>query len=997
MPAEGTPHENVSLLGRLLMGLTWLALRFPMATVVLGVAAAVVSLYLAQTRLGFRTSRADLLSPKSDFNRLWVNYTKAFGSAEDVIVVVEAAGHEQVTPVIDELADDLHRETRLWNTVLHKIDLEKLRSKGLYYLKAEELAGVEQFLDRFAPVISGNWSQMNLGSMAAEMGQTLQCLQSPQAVDPQFQAQSQAAAKQIAAFFDSLVLALGDSAKYQSPFPDMADKMGRDQPQAQYLLAKQGRMGFIQLKLAAAHNDSFTGNNDAVNALHRIVDRARTRHPDLLIGLTGLPIIEHDEMSSSESSMAVATVLSMAGVVLVVLLGFGGLRHSMLPMAALFLGMIWSLGYTVLTVGHLNILSSAFGAILTGLGINYGIYIVARYIQLREANRTVEDALMETAGTISPGIVVGMIATAVSFYMAGFTEFVGVAELGIVAGGGVMLCCLAAMTVLPAMIYLSDRRQYHALPRPLEFHRWLNPICSHPRSVLTWGAAGTVVLALGMVKVWYDHNLLHMQAEGLESVALEQRILTEGNQSASFAISIADNAQALLARKKQFLQLSSVNHVIEIDSYLMPDDSSCESDLAAKRQAIERIGRRLANLPQQVPQIPLASMQEIGQILAAAQAMPAGDPNADLIRQRVGQVADLIQKLPQSECYARLAGFQQAMAADVLTRLYALRSAANPEPPQLSDLPDSLVARFVSPSGKHLMKIFSKGDIWDMAAMERFVRQVRSVDNQVTGNPIQVYEASLQMKRSYEQATWFALCTILPVMFLNLGNLRDTFLAVLPLAACMLQLFGIMGFLNIPFNAANMISLPLMLGMGVDNGINIVYDFHRQTARYRMSPSTAVAVILNTLTTMVGFAVLMLADHRGLQSLGRVLTIGMSCCLVSSLIILPAFLAWTTRNRRSQEEEIPHSPEQEHNVAQEVPTAAQPAVAPAFRSDCHEHRTRTAAATDQSRPLSDIWQASDFDPQNEQAADAAQTEEIIPFEPPAPPDRRQEWLRKRSA
>jgi predicted RND superfamily exporter protein len=204
------------------------------------------------------------------------------------------------------------------------------------------------------------------------------------------------------------------------------------------------------------------------------------------------------------------------------------------------------------------------------------------------------------------------------------------------------------------------------------------------------------------------------------------------------------------------------------------------------------------------------------------------------------------------------------------------------------------------------------------------------------------------MKHSYEQATWFALCTILPIMFLNLGNLRDTFLAVLPLGLCMLQMFGIMGFLNIPFNAANMISLPLMLGMGVDNGINIIYDFRRQAWRYRMSPSTAVAVILNTVTTMVGFAVLMIADHRGLQSLGRVLTIGMSCCLVSSLIILPAFLVWITRNRREEEEEMPE---------------------PALEEDVGENKEDEA--------------------ENE--------EEILHFPPPSPPDDQREWLRKRSA
>ncbi len=995
MPAEGTPHENISLLGRLLVGITWLVLRFPLATVVIGVMAALVSLYLTQTRLGFHTSRADLLSPKSNFNRLWVEYTKEFGATEDVILVVEGAGREKVAPVLDELAADLLGETRHWNTVLHKIDLAKIRSKGLYYLKPDELAGIEQFLDKFAPLIGGNWAQMNLGNMAAEMGKALQFLPGPQGQDPQVQAQKQAIVKEIAGFFDSLSLAISEPGRYQSPWPDMAGKMGRDQPTAQYLLAKQGRMGFIQLKFAAARKESFTGNNDAVDALRRLVDRARARHPEMLIGLTGLPIIEHDEMSSSESSMAIATVLSMVGVVVVVLLGFGGLRHSMLPMAALLLGMIWSLGYTVLTVGHLNILSSAFGAILTGLGINYGIYIVARYLQLREANRSVEEALLETSGTVAPGIVVGMIATAVSFYMAGFTEFVGVAELGIVAGGGVLLCCLAAMTVLPALIYLSDRYQYRVLPQPLEFHRWLKPIYGHPKGVLIWGMAGTVFLALGMGSVGYDHNLLHMQAEGLESVALEQKILSEGDQNASFAISIADNAQTLLARKKQFLQLPSVKHVIEIDSILAPDDSMSPSAIAAKRPVIERISSRLANLPGQAPQIPLASMEELGQFFAAAQAMPRGDSASDYIRQRVKQIATLLRQLPQAECYARMAGFQQAMANDVLARLYALRSAANPEPPQLSDLPESLVARFVSPSGKHLMKIYSRGDIWDMGAMEQFVRQVRSVDKKATGNPIQIYEASLQMKRSYEQATWFALCTILPIMFLNLGNLRDTFLAVLPLGACMLQLFGIMGFLNIPFNPANMISLPLMLGMGVDNGINIVYDFRRQTDRYRMSPSTAVAVILNTLTTMVGFAVLMIADHRGLQSLGRVLTIGMSCCLVSSLVILPAFLAWISRNRREKDLEMPESAEEERFETEAEQISIQRPAAPALQGDFHDDYPHRVAGVDQSRPLSEIWKVSDPGADEEDAG--KNKEGILPFPPPTPPDRQQAWLRKRSA
>jgi uncharacterized protein len=994
MPAEGMPHENLSLLGRLLVLIARLVLRFPVPTVVIGILAALASLYLSQTQLGFRTSRADLLNPKSGFNRLWLDYTKEFGDSEDVIVVVEGPSREKVVPVLEELAAEMLRENRLWHAVLHKIDLTKIKSKGLYYLKPEELAGIEQFLDKYSPVLQGNWAQLNLGNMAAESETMMHYLpavqpQTPQAMQsPQLQAQQEIIQREVGRFYDSFALALSQHGGYQSPWPDMSGQMGRDQQSSQYLLAKDGRMGFVMLRFTSASKESFVGNKESVTALRRLVTQARSRHLDMSIGMTGLPIIEYDEMSSSESSMTVATVLSIVGVIFVVLLGFGGLRHTLLPMAALLLGMIWSLGYTVLTVGHLNILSSAFGAILTGLGINYGIYVIARYLQLRGANKSVEESLLETAGTVAPGITVGTITTAVAFYMAGFTEFTGVAELGLVAGGGVMLCWLAAMTVLPALIYLSDNNQCRILPQPLEFHRWLEPFCGRPLIILAWGMAVTVILSLGITGLWYDHNLLHMQAEGLESVALEQKILTEGDQSASFAISLADDAQTLLQKKKQFLQLPSVKNIVEIDSILLQDDSMSPQCIAEKQPIIERISRRLMNLPQQVPQIPLASSAELGRMLASARSMQAASAPDNGLSQRLQRISEVLQQLPPAECYARLAQFQQSMANDLLARFYAIRGAADPQPPQIGDLPESLVERFVGRSGKHLMKIYSKGDIWDMNAMEQFVREVRSVDKNITGNPIQIYEASLQMKRSYEEATWFALCTILPFMFLNLGNLRDTFLAVLPLGLCMLQMFGIMGYLKIPLNAANMISLPLMLGMGVDNGVNIIYDFRRQIGRYRISPSTALAVMLNTLTTMVGFAVLMIADHRGLQSLGRVLTIGMACCLFTSLVMLPAFLVWITRSRQDEETETMLGQSAMELVAAEHST---PPAQPAYYPDYHG----SDVSADESRPLSEILQHYSED--SHQDNDESNNQEIIQFPPPSLSQSEQEWSRKRSA
>jgi predicted RND superfamily exporter protein len=190
-----------------------------------------------------------------------------------------------------------------------------------------------------------------------------------------------------------------------------------------------------------------------------------------------------------------------------------------------------------------------------------------------------------------------------------------------------------------------------------------------------------------------------------------------------------------------------------------------------------------------------------------------------------------------------------------------------------------------------------------MNGMEKFVQQVRSVDPAVTGNPLQIYEASRQMKRSYEQAAWYTLLGVAPVVFLHFRRLSHTLLAGLPLMLGLVQMFGLMGALDLPLNPANIIVLPFLLGIGMENGVHIIHDYRRQGSNYQqMSNSASLAVVINSLTTMVGFASLMIANHRGLQSLGRALTIGMSCCLMSALVMPNLLLL--LRRKESREDSL---------------------------------------------------------------------------------------------
>jgi len=887
MPAEGMPQEESSLLALPLRYLTRLVLRFPIPTVALAVAAALAALALSGSRLGFRTSRLDLLSSECTYNRLWIEYINEFGDEDDVVVVVEGANRQQVVPVLEEISTTLQHHDRLFHAVLHEVDLSKIRRKGLHYLEPDELREIEHFLDEIEPILDGNWTRLNLGNIAGGMCTALENANSAQAEVAQM-----ATATKLGRLAESLLSLTGTRAFYESPWPEMPCSVATiSELNSEYLLTNEGRLGFVLLRLAEDDKDSFAQGSEAIDALRRLIARIETRHPETKVGLTGLPVMENDEMRVSQTSMLEASLLSLLGVACLFVAGFGGLRHPLITVGALLLAMAWSFGYITLAVGHLNILSISFGVILIGLGIDFGVHYVARYLQLHERLRSSKEALLQTASGVGPGILTGAVTTAIAFFTAGLTEFTGVAELGIVAGGGILLCCLAAIAVLPAMIHLSDvRRPHQRLPAPLDIHAWLGPLFRHPRFLLAVTGGLTVLVSLGMSQLWYDHNLLNLQPEGMESVELERKLLNESDQSVWFALSIAESPQELLARKRQFEQLASVERVEDIARFFPADDEQAQP-------IIERIHGRLANLPERPPTIPVDPPADLGRVLARSQALLAANPRTMKIRRQLEQVRDKLRQMPLSECWNRLDQYQQRMAGDVLSRLHMLRAMANPEPPKLTDLPEGLVTRFVGQGGRYLLKIYAKGDIWDMDAMQKFVYDMRSVDPRATGNPLQTYEASRQMKHSYEQAGWYALAAVLAVLYADFRSLRYTMLAMLPLGLGIAQLFGLLGILNIPLNPANMIVLPLILGIGIDDGVHVVHDFRRQTGRYRMSPSTASAVLITSLTTMVGFGSLMIASHRGLQSLGRVLTIGVSCCLFSSLVMLPAFLVWVTRNR----------------------------------------------------------------------------------------------------
>ncbi|MEX2186400.1 MAG: MMPL family transporter [Pirellulales bacterium] len=928
MSAERMPPAETSFLSRPLGAATAVVVRHPRATLALaGLLAVLCSLY-SGARLGFRTSRLDLLNPNSSYNQLWLRYVDEFGDDDDAVVVFQADSPRELTAAIDDLHASVAAQKQNFRSVLAKIDGAKLRSKGLYYLSADDLRAIHQFIEPLEPVLQGQWGAVKPANLILQAaGQWRQAA----AADPTGHVAA-VMEQQLSRVVGGLADAL-ERGEYHSPWPSMPrpqmadmDTFGEDgaaasggtetggsgtamaqmaaAPRPQYLLAEEGRLGFVLLRLQIDEQASqFDRGSKAIDELRRLIEQTAAAHPQVKIGLTGLPIMENDEMRESASSMWRANLLSLVGVSLVVIACFGGMRHPLLAAAAFMLAMAWSFGYTTLVVGHLNILSAAFGAILIGIGMDFGIHYVARYVELRNGGLDSSGALVEASRSVGPGIVTGGVTTAIAFFTVALTDFTGVVELGVISGGGVLLCIVAAMLVLPAMVRMIDRKpQFDHVPRPLPVDRWLAPLTRAPGAVFLGSLAVTAIVALGCYRLRYDHNLLNLQPAGLESVAIEEQLLAGCDQSVWYAVSLCNSREEMVKKRQMLEKMPSVQRTEEIMTML-------PTGAEAKQPIIADIEARLASLPQDLPLLPVDQPAELDQALAQCEKLLADGSAGDSTVRLVHRARTVLANMDPREAMTRVAEYQQRSTGELLARLSALAASSNPQPPSFDDFPRPLVERFIGRTGKHQLRIYGHGSLWDMAALEKFVRDVKRVDPAATGKPLQTYYASRQMQRSYIHAACYALVAITIAILLDFGNLRDSLLALLPMALGVVQMFGLMGLFDIPLNAANMIVLPLLLGIGLDTGVHMVHDFRSQSGRYRVSGSTAIAVLITALTTTVGFGALMIASHRGLQSLGQVMTVGATCCLITSLISLPALLTWLSRNRGEVSAEAPNQAE----------------------------------------------------------------------------------------
>jgi predicted RND superfamily exporter protein len=498
-------------------------------------------------------------------------------------------------------------------------------------------------------------------------------------------------------------------------------------------------------------------------------------------------------------------------------------------------------------------------------------------------------------------MLLGAVTAGGTFYVLWLTDFRGVRELGFIAGTALILAWVAMITVLPAVLVLIDRR--HAsrpagmIPRAMALERihvpFVERVVAYPKTVALMALALTAVSAWGLRYIQFDYNLLNLQAHGTESVYWEKRVLATAGRSGFAALASADSLDELRRKHAAFRALPTVS---EVDSVLLliPDDQPAKLKIIgdfAPLVAPVRIGRPTSvDLPRLLTALDTLHRR----FLLAAGEAPAGEARVKL-RTLVDDIGRLIRKIRQTDVQVvepALTVLQNQLYRDFVKSFQRLQDNLVPRQIGLADVPKELRAKFVSDSGRFLMQIHPAVDIWDRDGAQRFVRDLRAADPDVTGTPIITFEALRLMERAYQQGTIYAILLVSLATALTLRRLRDTALALLPLFLGLMWAFGLMYFFGLKFNMGNVFGLPLILGAAAEYGLNIVMRYRegRDHGGPLIARSTVMAVLVSGLTTIAGFGSLMIADHRGIFGLGLLLTLGTTTSLIAALVVLPVLL-----------------------------------------------------------------------------------------------------------
>lgn len=852
-------------------------LKHPRSLLTFVLCSTAVLLFFTVQNFKINTDLTEMIANDLPFRQVVKKYHEEFPDlVGSIVVVVEGDIPEQVRQARDNLANRLRLDNTLFKSIYTPGGSPFFDRNGLLYLspqKLEEQGDILSAMQPFLALLSQDFSLTGLFSVISQI------------------------VKQ-----DDL--SINDNEKLIQLFNGLGQSFSNvregktERMSWQNLMLEKGAVSAGKQFIILQPILDYQRVNPAKQGIIKIREAAEelqlNQEYGVSINITGKPVISYEDLRSVRTDIGIASLVSLVLVGITLYLGLGSIRLVFAGLSTLLIGLVWSIGFAILLVGQLNMISVTFVVLFIGLGIDYSIQISLRYKELLASGQQYEDAICEAISLTGNTLLVCSISTAIGFYSFIPTAYVGASELGLIAGTGMLIIFLASITVLPAMMSLMPEKNTHSLP--FSMGKSFSILLRKNARPIVMGATVLMLIAMaGLSAISFDANPFHLSDQDSESVLTAMKLF-EGDQTSPWTISVlAANREEAEKAAKQLRQLPEVESVVTIGN-LIPKNQDM------KLEQIEDLALVMPPLPQKRNSETIDSYQRNKQALAdlSRALLKAGSSSDSMGERELPAINNLARTIQDFE--SLLTNHEQGKAAFdrlsaallpnleiLLKRLNTLMEA---EEIDLSQLPREIVNRYISKNNLFRIQVFPKNDLRDIKNLKNFVSSVQTIAPEATDQPVTILGAGKTIVSAFRNASILALVLIAFFLRIIMKNWTGVLLVLTPLLLALCYTMAAAILLNIPFNFANIIVVPLLLGIGVDFSLHIVHRVRENKVIHThiLETSTSRGVLFSSLTTIMSFGSLSFMHHAGTASIGKLLTLSVTLMILCTLILLPAYL-----------------------------------------------------------------------------------------------------------
>jgi hopanoid biosynthesis associated RND transporter like protein HpnN len=858
-------------------------LHSPVLLLISAVLLAYLSIIYTSNHLSINTDTTEMIAPEMAFQQNRRLFEKAFDQdTHTMLVVLESSSPELTKASAQRLARELAADTEHFVKIYRPDDNDFFQKNGLLYLDTDKLQDFSVTLAQAQPFIGRISQDPSLNGFFSIFQDALNAENKSEEVPIDLMSL-------IGKVSHSLHKTLNGETDLLSWQKLIAENNIRESQSDKAFILVSPKFDFSELLPA----------EPAINAVRAAIAKIQDPNlPKLTAKITGEVGLEHDEMAGMSQGTFTASIFSIVLVCGILLIAYRSWLLMLATLLTLGLGMIFCGLFAAVAVKQLNVISVAFAVSNIGLGVEYAIHFCLRYrdnLDLHGNHKihSIRAAILET----SPSLILCAITTSIGLYAFVPTNYQGVSELGLLAGSSLFICLFITLSVLPVLLKILPTPPVHQLklgelPGASKVTAAMAKFTLHyakPIVVLTLLLAALSSYLVFQVKT--DFNPINLRDPNSESVSAFKELLKERTSSPMTLTVLANNAAEAKAMQSKLASLKTVDKTISLFDFV-PDDQ--ESKLGIIDDMAMTLGPQSQSFPQLKPGTdPKASIQSMIASIDANLAKKTKPSDIETLKTFKHELQDVLLELNtrfQPDRGVFIEKIQTSLLGTLPTVMNQLLTGFQAQEVDVDGIPADIKERWLSKEGLYRIQLYPKQDLNDLDNLQAFITEVQSIAPNATDLPVMYWESMKAVVAAFKQAIIIAIVSIALLLMVIRRSIIDTLLVMTPLVLAGLFTMATTVFTGTPINYANIIALPLLMGLGVDNGIHMVEKLHHSLAEDQniYQSSTARGMFYGALTTIFSFVGLAFSPHPGIASMGLVITIGIFWIMTCTFVILPA-------------------------------------------------------------------------------------------------------------